>query len=155
MTDIHQDPRYLLTWKLRRAFKLLGALSDQYCEQFDISAAERAMLERLRGWGPATVPDLARLFIVSRQNMQVRMNSLLEKGFIEKRPNPAHRRSHLITLSDKGGALFEQIKQTEATLLETLFGGIPASDIGAAHGLMDKLIANVLGELSEETNNAI
>ena len=41
MTDIHQDPRYLLTWKLRRAFKLLGALGDQYCEQFDISAAER------------------------------------------------------------------------------------------------------------------
>lgn len=155
MTNIHQDPRYLLTWKLRRAFKLLGALSDQYCEQFDISAAERAMLERLRGWGPATVPDLARLFIVSRQNIQVRMNSLLEKGFVEKRPNPTHRRSHLIALSDKGAALFEQIKQTEATLLETLFADIPAKEVRAGHGLMDKLIGNVLSELSEETGNAI
>lgn len=49
--------------------------------------------------GPMTVPQLAVESRTSRQNTQVIVNRLIQRGSVEKTANPSHKRSTLVQLS--------------------------------------------------------
>lgn len=145
--------QYQLTWKVRRLFKLLAATADIYLTDMGIRAHERAVMEHLHNWGDSSVPQIARLFYVSRQNIQVRVNSLIKKGLLEKKQNPAHQRSVLLGLTDKGKQLFADIQETEAKLMADIFHNIPQNDINRASITLSKLADNLTDKLSEEPEN--
>lgn len=138
---------YELTWKVRRCFKLLGAMADGYLVPYGITAPERAALEFIDSWGPMSVPELARSFLVTRQNIQVRVNALIRKGLLEKKPNPAHARSSLLVMTKAGNRLFSQIKQAETTLIGDVFEGISPDEIESASQTLSHLIDNISTKL--------
>lgn len=144
-----RGPEYELTWKIRRTFKLLAALADQYLDEHGISASERAVLEFLDSWGPSSVPDLARNFYVSRQNIQVRVNGLLKKGLLEKRANPAHKKSALIALAPQGNSLFANIKAQEKAIIGNLFSDISENDVQMATNTINKLIDKLTDQVTD------
>ncbi|NVJ96639.1 MAG: MarR family transcriptional regulator [Alphaproteobacteria bacterium] len=146
-----RDAKYELTWKIRRTFKLLGALADQYLEKHGISASERAVMEFISSWGPSSVPDLARNFYVSRQNIQVRVNGLMKKGLMEKHVNPAHKKSSLIALSVRGTDLFAAIKTEENGIISGIFSSISDNEVAAATQTINKLIDSLTDELNDKT----
>ncbi len=84
------------------------------------SAAQRGVLRDLAESGPQTVPAMARKRPVSRQHIQTVVNGLLEAGLVRLVDNPAHRRSHLVSLTDRGAELVRTMKAREQTLLEAL-----------------------------------
>lgn len=145
--------QYEFTWKVRRIFKLLAAMSETYLAPHGITAPERAVLEYLSKWGDASVPTIARLFYVSRQNIQVRINGLQKKGLVETKPNPAHKRSVLITLSEKGSSLFASIQTHEAALISELFTGISDKERQQADTTLTTLTNNLLTKISEDNND--
>jgi len=149
------DARYLLTWKIRRLFKLLAETSDTYLEPYGISVQERAVVEHLMNWGPASVPQIARLFYVSRQNIQVRVNGLLEKGWVQKDTNPAHQRSVLLRLAKKGKDNFASIQKQEAALMDSLFEGIRPTDLQQANITLRNLTNSLLTQLNKDTENEL
>ncbi len=59
--------------------------------------------------GPQTVPQLARIRPVSRQHIQKIANEAEAEGLIEFIDNPAHKRSRLIQLTERGRALHKQL----------------------------------------------
>lgn len=146
--------QYEITWKIRRIFKLLAAMSDNYLAPLGITAPERAVLEYLFKWGKVSVPQMARLFYVSRQNIQVRINALTKKGLVEAKENPVHKRSSLIALSSKGRELFETIQQHEADLLSEVFTGISEQEQKQTDQILTALTDNLLVIISEEQTNA-
>jgi len=94
-----------------------------------VSAPMRNVLEDLASAGPSPVPALARLERVSRQHVQLQVDRLVELGFVERRTNPAHRRSSLIALSPAGRAWVEDARATEARALSKLQPGISDSAV--------------------------
>ena len=96
--------------------QLLDLALDVIALQFRLAAQARTLsgdedaggtfgvLRSLDAYGPTTVPDLARLRPVSRQRIQKLVDLLRARGFVETRPNPRHRRSPLIALTDAGRA---------------------------------------------------
>lgn len=62
----------------------------------------RAVLLSLSTDGNQTVPELARRRALSRQRMQQVVDSLIEQGLVETRPNPGHRKSYLLCLAAAG-----------------------------------------------------
>jgi DNA-binding MarR family transcriptional regulator len=90
----------------------------------EVTLPMRAVLELLLLEGAATVPAMARARGVSRQHIQQQVDPLVGKGLVVRRQNPAHRRSPLIALSDKGRALIQTMRSEELHALSRLQSGV-------------------------------
>ena len=101
-------------------------------EENSLSVSERSILLDLRKYGPLTVPDLARRREVSRQFIQATVNPLLAEGVLETRDNPAHRRSKLMALTEKGTQLIRQIMKREGAFMNGLATDLEADEIHQA-----------------------
>lgn len=71
-----------------------------------------------------TVSGLARVRGVSRQQVQQQVDRLLALGFVERLPNPAHRRASLIGLTSKGSGVIKSIRAAELDALSRLQLGV-------------------------------
>ena len=78
--------------------------------------------------------------------MQVTVNTLRDKGLLESRPNPRHKRSVLMELSEKGGELFAEILAKDKETVEQLFSAVPSVDRKTTRRTLETL----LRELSQE-----
>ena len=101
------DP-YQVIWLVRRLFRSFSRKSAEILEEFGISVADRAVMEFLYPNEKLSVPEIAERYKVTRQHVQVTVNSLLENRLIVTRENPRHKRSPLILLSKKGRDLFRR-----------------------------------------------
>ena len=116
----------------RLAFNQMRASADAAHVDLGITAALRAVLERLARGGPQTVPDMARARNVSRQHIQKIVDGLGEAGLIDLKANPAHKRSPLIVLSADGRKLFKIIEKREAAILTSIGKDLEGHDMAAA-----------------------
>jgi DNA-binding MarR family transcriptional regulator len=108
----------------RALFHTLTEWSDALHAELRIGAAMRGVLEVLLLRGPATVPNMARGRGVSRQHIQQQVDALLERDLLERRNNPAHRRSSMFALSDKGRALIQNMRAEELKALSRMQVGV-------------------------------
>src|SRR3954467_2892091 len=79
-----------------------------------------AMLRILFEDGLQTVPQIARKLGTSRQNIQILVNRLKAARCLELRPNPAHKRSELVCLTEPGKTLLFANADCEKRVLATL-----------------------------------
>jgi len=119
------DSAYEVTWLIRRLFRAMAAKADDYLADTGLSAADRAVMEFLYPQQELSVPDIARRYDVSRQHVQVTVNGLVARGLVRSVPNPKHKRSPLIRMSELGRSSFEEIRRNETAVVQHLFGGIP------------------------------
>lgn len=120
----------------RLLFHVLKRWAETLHDRLAVSVQVRGVLELLLLHGPATVPGMARTRGVSRQHIQQQVDTLLEKGLVERRDNPAHKRSSLIGLTDKGRALIQNVRAEELVALSRLQVGVSDASLQeAAHVL--------------------
>ena len=102
----------------------------------DVTVPGRAVLEFLHRSGPASVPEIARARLVTRQHIQAIVDALLDAGLLERLTNPAHRRSALITLSTAGAGLIAEMHRREEQFLDARLDGIESVDVTASTRLL-------------------
>ncbi|MFD9823974.1 MarR family winged helix-turn-helix transcriptional regulator, partial [Streptomyces violascens] len=118
-----------LTDRLTEVFNLVGPLyrrTQRKVEQ-DVSAeglsvGVRAVLNLLREHGPMTVPQMGRAQALSRQFVQRMVNDAAPQGLVESVPNPTHKRSSLIRLTEKGHTAITTVTDRERSLLRQAGG---------------------------------
>ena len=98
----------------------LAALMERIHGQGEVSSGRRAILLNLARLGPATVPALAAMRPVSRQYVQRLADALETEGLIAKGPNPAHARSPLLSITERGQARLAQMLNHERPILAEL-----------------------------------
>ena len=146
--------RYEVTWLIRRLFRAMAEVADRYLKAHGLSAADRAVLEFLYPDEALPVPAIASRYQVSRQHVQVTVNTLLQDGFLETRPNPRHKRSPLIALTRIGRDLFEKIRSIESEHVDALFAGIPDDDIETTRITLEAIyFQNLRGETNHASRN--
>jgi DNA-binding MarR family transcriptional regulator len=99
----------------------------------------RAVLEHLEARGRSTVPELARAKAVSRQSVQALADALGEAGLVDLEPNPRHRRSPFLTLSDEGRRVFQAMRRDEQRVFETLAEDFDPAEVAAARRVLARL----------------
>ena len=91
--------------------------------------------------GPIATIELAERMAVQWPGLIRTLDGLEAEGLIERRVNPADKRSRLITITAKGLALFRDVKAvldpTRASLLE----GFSDRELAAAERLLDRFFA--------------
>ncbi len=107
----------------RRLFQVLKEWTDTLHFSADIAPSMRALLELLLREGARSVPDAARARSVSRQLVQQQVDVLLERKLVQREPNPAHKRSPLIALTDRGRAVIQDMRAQELHALSRLQAG--------------------------------
>jgi DNA-binding MarR family transcriptional regulator len=118
------DPEALLALQavyieVERLYHQSNAFIDRIYQRGEVSLARRSVLLTLLTLGTEgqTVPQLARGRSVSRQYMQRLVNALAAEGLVEMVPNPAHKRSPLVRLSERGRTYLLAMLQREVGLV--------------------------------------
>ena len=91
---------------------------------YDLSVAEWWTIGQLAVSSPSTVSEL----VDSTQNDKAQISrsakALIAKGYVQKQDNPLDKRSSLLSLTDSGRELYEQVipvrQETQNLLLEKL-----------------------------------
>lgn len=103
------------------------------------SSGRRSILRSIDADGAQTVPAMARVRSVSRQHVQQLVDQLKSDGLVRAAPNPAHRRSKLITLTADGRRFLQRMKQREVVLFDLLAAEISPGEFRQATELVRTL----------------
>jgi DNA-binding MarR family transcriptional regulator len=90
----------------------------------DATSARREVLQRVERTGDLTVPEIARARGSSRQHVQTLVDSLAADGLVALVDNPAHRRSRLVRITERGRGRLRIMQRREAAALAALATGI-------------------------------
>lgn len=126
--------------RIRPVHELSARAVTEALVERDVSMPMRAVLERLHDAGPQTVPAVARWLHVSRQGVQALVDRAKALGYVETRPNPTHRRSHLVALTARGESVFTAIHAGELATLDQLADGLDPGDVDACVRVLDHLV---------------
>ncbi|HEV2659072.1 MAG TPA: hypothetical protein VGU68_00610 [Ktedonobacteraceae bacterium] len=99
---------------------------EQVHGQGELSMGRRNLLLALLHSSAQTVPQMARSKSVSRQYIQKLVNQLGDEGLVEFVDNAAHKRSHLVQLTQKGKEYITAMLQREVKIIAQMVIDIPA-----------------------------
>jgi DNA-binding MarR family transcriptional regulator len=132
--------------KLQALFAQVTALANQLrktaalIHRLDNSpAAGWGILQIIEGLGPQTVPGIARIRTLSRQNIQTLVNRLESQGCVALTANPAHKRSGLVCLTDAGRTLLATVREREVNSLKGLLPQVSEARLVPATKLLCRL----------------
>jgi len=78
---------------------------------------------------PASPGDVAREFGVPKANVTKVINSLIEKGFVNRYENPGDRRSYLLTLANKGKEQVAKLREFQSTIMKRIMNRLSDEDL--------------------------
>jgi DNA-binding MarR family transcriptional regulator len=102
---------------------------DEALQGTGMTVPLRAVLELLLEHGPRTVPQLARDVGVTRQSVQAVVDTGAERGLVEPRDNPQHRRSRLIAVTELGRRTFADVHRRELANLDRVTADLDLDDL--------------------------
>ena len=140
MSGFKNSDRYQVVWLIRRLFRALGQASDSMLQPLGISAADRAVMEFLYPDQALSVPEIARKYSVSRQHVQVTVNSLAEKNLVSTSDNPKHKRSPLVQLTKQGRKTFASVLRQDQRAIDALFADVSRNDTRITRRTMQSLL---------------
>jgi MarR family transcriptional regulator, multiple antibiotic resistance protein MarR len=103
--------------------RLYNALNDRLRERHGIVASQFEFLRYLREHPGARVADVAAEFAIGIGATSKGADRLEKQGWVIRRPNPADRRSSLLTLTDHGMRLVDAAEPTFDELTAELITG--------------------------------
>lgn len=139
-----------LAQRLAEVYQVLGPLYrkvsrtvERLQPQMGMSVGVRAVLEQLRREGDLTVPQMARTQQLSRQFVQRMVNDAASAGWVDTRPNPAHRRSWLVHLTSAGAEGIDAVIHREHELMGRVQGELSESEIIATLKVLTEMSAGL------------
>lgn len=130
----------LLDYKIGQLRKLLDRYSSPaVSEQFGLSLAEWRMLSHIQAGGSVTAFWLCRRLQADRAEVSRACASLIRRGYVASKPNPADARSALLELTRAGQAMFDRIMPVRLELQRELAGVLDRREIAVLYRALDKL----------------
>ena len=126
--------------RVRPLYRTLFAAVEGRLKGAGISVALRGVLEILADDGPQTVPQIARVHGVGRQFVQRTVDEAVAAKLAFSEDNPAHRRSPLFDLTEKGRATFAKIRRQEMAVTRRVAAGLSRADVAAALRVANHMI---------------
>ncbi|MBV7392940.1 MarR family winged helix-turn-helix transcriptional regulator [Mameliella sediminis] len=123
---------YEIVWTSRPLMQAAEASVEQGLVGTGLTVRMRAVLEVLSAHGDLTVPDIAAWLEIKRQYVQLMVNETLASGFTEQHPNPRHKRSPLLRLTDSGRYVIASAMSKELELMEQIGADLAEEEIATA-----------------------
>lgn len=93
---------------LHKASRQITVYLEDPANQPSLSTAEAHLLTYLRGYAPAAIGELVRVFGIKQSTFTSMLDRLEQAGLIRRELNPGDRRSFLIHITDAGREMAER-----------------------------------------------
>jgi len=103
------------------------------------------------GTGSLTVPQIARRLGQTRQNIQRLANELAEERLVDFADNPDHKRSPLVSLTERGRSVLDDINSAGATFNGAVLTELGADRVQELRVLLRDFTAAVKANLTDST----
>jgi DNA-binding MarR family transcriptional regulator len=134
---------------VRLAFQRLRDAGEVLHGDAPVNLSQRAILEWLSIHGDHPVPKIAEAKAVSRQHVQKVADELAEMRLVRFEPNPDHKRSPIVELTQTGKALFANMRRKEQVLIGKLAQKMDAAALEQAADQLRVFMAE-LAKLTDE-----
>lgn len=128
------------TWiQLFRAFNKIRAKESLYIQSFDLTMNQFQVLEVLYHRGDLSVGDITTLTMSTPGNITVVIRNLKRDGFVNSIPDPKDKRSSILSVTQKGKDIIEQLFPDHAKNLESYFEVLNDDEMETLFTLLRKL----------------
>jgi len=128
-----------LAHSVRHSFASVILFNQKVADEIGVNLRELQVLHLLQLRGPSTPRDLARWACVTTGGMTVVLDRLAEDGYVERKPNPADRRSCIVHLIPESLHKLEDIYRSKAELLAAAIRRYHERDLRLLIGFFDHL----------------
>jgi DNA-binding MarR family transcriptional regulator len=153
----HSPGGEALTDLVLAVFRLNGRLltaGDRLVSDLGLTSARWQVLGAI-ALAPSLQPVawLARSMGLNRQGVQRIVNEMRQDGLVELRPNPHHRRAHLVALTKRGEDAFASAGRLQAPWANALAGGIGPEEFTKTRRLLAALCERLDQELGRSRDD--
>lgn len=106
--------------KLARAYATFNRETVKDIRRYGLTQPQFGALECLGHLGPMTIGELSRKMLVSGGNMTCVVDNLEKEGLVRRQHSDEDRRAVIVTLTEKGTALFQDIFPQHAEYIRQL-----------------------------------
>src|SRR2546430_4690588 len=135
---------------VRAVYRLHGRLpaaGDRLVSDLGLTSARWQVMGAIaHAPSPQPVAWLARSMGLNRQGVQRIVNEMREDDLVELRPNPHHRRAHLVALTKHGEKAYAAASRLQTPWANALAKGLDGEELAAA-----SRIIKALGERTEKS----
>jgi MarR family transcriptional regulator, multiple antibiotic resistance protein MarR len=108
--------------------RLYNAVAERVKAEAGIGAGHFELLRHVRDHPEPRVADLASAFAIGVGTTSKIVDRLEEQGWMERRPNPANRRSSLLALTRAGESVVSRAEPAWQAAIQEVFGGAVTSE---------------------------
>jgi len=108
--------------------RLYNAVAERVRAEAGIGAGHFELLRYVRDHPDARVADLASAFAIGVGTTSKIVDRLEKEGWVERRPNPANRRSSLLALTPAGQSVVSLAEPAWQAAIQEILGGAVTSD---------------------------
>ncbi len=105
---------------------------------FDLGPTQWYVLYQLATAGATAQRDLVRMLQVERATLTGVVTALVRKGLVEQAPAATDQRQKVLTITPAGAALWRELPDPIALILETAFDGVAEADIATTVRVLRK-----------------
>ncbi|WP_328647478.1 MarR family winged helix-turn-helix transcriptional regulator [Amycolatopsis sp. NBC_00348] len=118
----------LFTDLVRVETRLYNAVTDRVKAEAGVAGGYFELLRHVRDHPDARVADLAAAFAIGVGTTSKIVDRLEKQGWLERRPNPANRRSSLLALTPAGESVVSRAEPVWRAAIQEILGGAVAAD---------------------------
>lgn len=120
---------------------------------FDLGPTQWYVLYQLMTVGPTPQRDLVRILEVERATLTGVVAALVRKGLVKQKPDATDQRQKVLTVTPAGAALWRELPDPIALILQTAFDCVPQADIDTTARVLREATAR-LTSLSPKGNES-
>jgi MarR family multiple antibiotic resistance transcriptional regulator len=126
--EVHVVFDAVFTDLVRVETRLYNGVAERVRAAADVGAGHFELLRYVRDHPAARVADLASAFAMGVGTTSKIVDRLEKEGWTERRPNPANRRSSLLTLTPAGESVVSRAEPAWQAAIQEILGGAVTSD---------------------------
>lgn len=133
---------------LDNLFHLVHVLKRQLHEQIEqlelpIAPMHVRVIKIISKQSPCTAMDVVNFLNRDKAQVTRLIKTLIEEGFIEKRPNPEDKRSQCLLTTEKGNEVLSKIKTVDAEIFQKMTLNVSEEELEAFQLVAGKLAENL------------
>ncbi|MFG1641354.1 MarR family winged helix-turn-helix transcriptional regulator [Amycolatopsis sp. NPDC049252] len=124
--------------------RLYNAVTDRVKAEAGVAGGYFELLRHVRDHPDARVADLASAFAIGVGTTSKIVDRLEKQGWLERRPNPANRRSSLLMLTPEGETAVSRAEPVWRVAIQEILGGaVTADELTALSATLHALRSNL------------
>ena len=123
------------------ANRISSTLARAYAETFDLTIPEWRVMAVLGRFAPLTANAICEATQMDKVTVSRAAIALVDRGLVLRSANPDDQRSHLLSLSAEGQALYEAVAPKALALEAAIFGGFSREEMAQFAAMLERIEA--------------